>query len=359
MEGSLVADDQDQEKTEEPTPKKLEDARKEGDVVSSREVNSWFAIAALLLYLSMILPYFAEGIMETAIAFIERPHVFSINSDNFAPLLTHVWDDVFAYMIIPLGLFLLVGLLSNIIQHGLLYTTKSIQPKLSKISPKAGFKRLFSAKSLMEFAKGIVKIIIVGLIAYFLLASEFSHLDRFVNQDIAVTIADIQWMVILLITFVLAIFSVFAAIDYVYQRYEYMKKHRMTKQQVKDEMKQTFGDPQIKSRIQRIRQERAQKRMMAAVPKADVVITNPTHFAVALAYDGETMNAPTIVAKGQDLIAQQIKKIAKENNVTTVENKPLARALFQFDIDQEIPPEHYHAVAEIIQYVWAIKGKKG
>lgn len=353
----MAESDQDQEKTEEPTPKKLEDARKEGDVVTSKEVNAWFAIAALLFYISFILPYFGEGVMTTASAFIERPHQFLLNSGNLASLLTHIWNEVFAYLIIPLGLFLVVGVMSNIMQHGILYTTKSIEPKLSKISLKAGFKRIFSAKSLMEFAKGIVKLIMVSIIAYLILESEYAGFQRFVMQDIVVTLKDVQWLVILLTIFVLAIFSVFAAIDYVYQRYEYMKKHRMTKQQVKDELKQTFGDPQVKGRIQKVRRERAQNRMMSAVPDADVVITNPTHFAVALSYDSETMNAPKIVAKGQDLIAQNIKKVAKENDVVIVENKPLARALVQFEIDDEVPPEHYYAVAEIIQYVYAVKQK--
>lgn len=352
-----MAEDSDLEKTEEPTPKRLEEARKEGDVVTSREVNAWFGIAALLTYLWLILPYFGEGVVNIIRLFIEQPHQYSVTKSSMAPLLTVLWESVLYYLMIPLGLFVIVAVASNVMQHGFLYTTKSLKPKFSKISPKSGIKKIISMRSIVEFAKGLVKLSIVGFLAYLLLVPEFQRISRFVDQEVIFTMQHLQWIVILLVSLVLAVFAIFAALDFAYQKYEYMKKLRMTKQQVKDEMKQSYGDPHVKGRIRKIRTERARERMMAAVPKADVVITNPTHFAIALAYQENQMDAPTIVAKGQDLVALRIKEIAKENDVVTVENKPLARALYAFDINEQIPPEHYKAVAEIIRYVWAIKGK--
>lgn len=213
---------------------------------------------------------------------------------------------------------------------------------------------------MVEFIKGILKLIIVGGIAYILLAPEFDRLEALLQMDVIDLLREIQVLIIRMMIGVVSIMAVIAALDYAYQRYEHLKQMRMSRQEVRDEYKQSEGDPQVKARLRQIRTERARTRMMAAVPQADVVVTNPTHFAVALQYDSESMAAPTVVAKGADDVAFRIRDIANDNDVPIVENPPLARALFAgVDIDQQIPEEHYKAVAQLISYVYGLKGRGG
>jgi flagellar biosynthesis protein FlhB len=210
----------------------------------------------------------------------------------------------------------------------------------------------------VEFIKGVIKLAIVAWIAYYLMAPELDRAEQLMDMDVIDVLAEIYWLVIRLMIGVVAFMLVVAVADYVYQRFEYMKQLRMSRQEIRDEHKQSEGDPQVKARLRQIRMDRARRRMMAAVPTADVVVTNPTHFSVALRYDSETMAAPSVVAKGVDTVAFRIRELAKQHDVPIVENPPLARALFAgVEIDQQVPEAHFKAVAQVISYVYRLKGR--
>ena len=250
------------------------------------------------------------------------------------------------------GLFVVAAIASSLVQHGFLFAPERIKPTLSKISPISGAKRLFSLRSLSELAKGVVKLLIVGGIAVAIIWPILSTLAIAPLSPISAGLDLLYGTVIKVLLGVVAALSVMALADTAYTRYEHIKKLRMTKEEVKDEHRQTEGDPHVKARLRAIRNERARQRMMQAVPNADVVITNPTHYAIALEYEAEAMAAPRVVAKGVDLLAQRIRDVATEHDVPLIENPPLARALYDgVDLGHEIKPEHYKAVAEIIAFV--------
>lgn len=345
-------------KTEEPTSKKLEDARDQGSVASSREVNTWMLLMAGAIVLVMFSEGMADDLNAMLLMFVENPHAISFDDGNIFAVLSGVLMDFISILLLPFILFIVVALASGVLQNGIKFSPKALEIKFDKFSPVKGFKRIFSGKQLVEFVKGILKMAIVGSVAAVPLLPTFERIDSLPTYDIAYLPGQIRELVIMLFTGVLAVLAVIAAIDLLYQRWEHQRSLRMTKQEVKDEHKSTEGDPAAKQRLRKVRMERAQRRMMQAVPDADVVITNPTHFAVAMKYDPDTMSAPLVVAKGQDLVAFKIREIAEENDITIVENKPLAQALyFGVDIDDEVPEEHYKAVAEIISYVWNVKGR--
>jgi flagellar biosynthetic protein FlhB len=223
----------------------------------------------------------------------------------------------------------------------------------------AGAKRLFSSRSLVEFAKGLLKLGIVGGVSWYLMRPEFDRLERFTGFDVMQMLAVLNDLSLRLMGAVLAVMTAIAGLDFFYQKFQLMKSLRMSREDMREEYKQQEGDPMIKGRLKQLRLERARRRMMAEVPKADVVITNPTHFAVALRYDQTAMAAPRVVAKGADLVAKRIRELAEEAKVPIVENPPLARALFAtVELDQEVPPEHYKAVAKVISYVMALRGRR-
>ncbi len=257
-------------------------------------------------------------------------------------------------MLILFGAALATGL----VQSGLIMAPDRIKPKLEKISLISGVKRLFSMRSLTEFAKGLFKISVVGFVATMLMLPEFASLDQIPKLEVSDMLGYLHGLIGRLLIGVLSIITVIAALDFLYQKFEHLKQNRMSRQEIKDEMKHTEGDPIIKQRLRQIRHDRARKRMMAAVPEASVVITNPTHFAVALKYELDEMSAPVLIAKGVDHLAFRIREIAREADVPIVENPPLAQALHAgVEVDDQIPPEHYKAVAEIIGYVFRLKGK--
>lgn len=349
--------EQDQEKTEEPSQKKLEEARKRGQIYQSREVNSFL----LVFTLAIILSWSAGDIMEHAhgvlAVFITQPDLIPAEDTGLAQVLKEVIFKSAGILMGPLLAFVVAALAASMVQKPLILSAGPIAPKWEKISPVKGLSRMFSSRSLMEFLKGIIKITIVGIIAWTSVEPYRGEIMRLPDTDMTSMLHLLQRMVGDMLTGILVALFFIALADYLYQRYDYMKNLRMSKQEQKDEYKQQEGDPHIKQRIRALRMERARKRMMAEVPTSDVVITNPTHYAVALKYDNTKMAAPIVVAKGQDKVALKIREVAKEHDVPIVENPPLARALYPVDIEKEIPLEHYKAVAEVISYVYKMKNK--
>jgi flagellar biosynthetic protein FlhB len=299
-----------------------------------------------------------HGVTATAFKFVESPHAISLDVEDMQEALSGLLLDV-GWAVAPIvGLMVVLAIAANVGQVGLLWAPTKIAPQLQKISLINGVGRLFSMRTVVEFLKGLAKLVAVAAVAFGLVFSAMNDIELISSFSLGQILDRIQLVAILLTAGTAAVMTVVAALDYAFQRRSFIKQMRMTKQEVRDEHKQAEGDPQIKARIRRLRMERAQKRMMAAVPEADVVITNPTHFAVALAYEMETMSAPRLVAKGADVLAQRIREIAEENQVPLVENPPLARALYaSVELDQEIPPEHYQAVAQVIGYVMRLKGE--
>ncbi len=353
-----MADDTDKsQKTEEPTPKKLQDARDKGQVASSREINHWFMLLAISIIFMVLADSMAGDIARTLVKFIERPDSLPTDAGGLNAVFTSTIADIGMALLPAMIILVLAALASGFMQTGFIASVDRIQPKLEKISIIKGAERLFSMKAVVEFTKGVLKIAIVGSVATMVILPQFDGMDRLMTIPAIEFLGELQWLGVKLVAAILAVMTVIAVIDFLYQRFEHVKGMRMSRQEIKDEMKQTEGDPQVKARMKQIRTERARKRMMAAVPEADVVITNPTHFAVALKYDPENMAAPRLLAKGADLVAQRIRELAKEHDVPIVENPPLAQALFAgVEIDDEVPEEYYKAVAEVISYVFQLKG---
>jgi flagellar biosynthesis protein FlhB len=352
-------DTEDSEKTEEPTSKKLDDAHSKGDVAKSQEVSTWFVLLSATL-MFMVFGYSMSASLGTTLrTFIESPHDIAVDGEHMLVVWSQVgWGLIFA-LGLPLGLLILGGLSGNLIQHRLVFSAEQMKPKWSKISPLAGTKRLFSMTSLANFAKGIAKLSIVGFVMFLIMWPERDQLTIMVSSDLVNLLPTVRVLSIKLMIGVVAVMSVIAAIDFLYQQHKWQEKQKMTIKELRDEHKQMEGDPTIKAKLRQVRIERGRKRMMASVPNASVVITNPTHYAIALQYE-QGMGAPVCLAKGADKIALKIREVAEENNVPLVENPPLARALFaSVEVDDVIPSEHYKAVAQVIGYVMRIRGKLG
>lgn len=349
----------DDQKTEEPTPKRLQDARKRGQVVQSREVNNWIMIFAGTLVLMMALPYAIVQMKHTLTGFIEHPQNFPTDAAGIGDVLLGLFSDIGMALFLPILILFIAALIGPFVQVGVLFTTETIQPSLEKISVMAGVKRLFSAKAVIEFLKGLLKLSLVSVVGVMLLLPFFGSVEHFVGLDLTQTLDELQYLMLRLLTGVLSVLAVIATIDYLFQRHDFMKKMRMSKQEMREEYKQTEGDPHVKARLRELRQTKARQRMIQSVPEADVVITNPTHYAIALKYETKEMDAPVMLAKGVDQVAQKIKEVAKEHKIPIVENAPLARALYaSMEIDESIPREHYKAVAEVISYVFKLKNRK-
>ena len=347
------------EKTEPATDKKLKDAREEGKVAKSKELTAAFDLIVLFLVLKIFISYVGGKLLGIFSYIYDRMPDFlteTQKSMSSVSVRNFMNDIMLQFLLIVLPFFafgVAITLLISIIQVGWKISTKPMAPKFSKFNPINGFKRIFSKDSFFELIKSILKI---GVIAYVAYTSVRSHEnDIFImyelplNQAIAL-IGDIIINTGLKIS---VVYLVVGVVDFAYNKHKFNEDMKMTKQEVKDEFKNTEGDPQIKGQQKRRMQEASQRRMMQDVPKADVVITNPTHFAVAIRYDSDTDQAPVVIAKGQDYVAFKIKEIAKENNISIVENKPLARMLFHnVDLGSEIPPELYQSVAEILAVIY-------
>jgi flagellar biosynthetic protein FlhB len=349
----------DSQKTEEPTQKRLQEARDKGQVAKSQEVSHWFMILAFAIVVGFFLPTVVRDLGRVLTPFLEQPHAISIGSGGLQRLLFHTFGSVGVALLLPLLFLVVVAFLSGFVQTGLVITAEQIKPKLEKLSPLKGMKRLFSLRALVDFTKGLFKLAIVGAVIGLVLWPERNVIPNIATLEAPQILGLMQTFVLRILVAVVAVMTIIAALDFLFQKSQHMKQLRMSRQELKDEFKQTEGDPMIKARLRQIRGERARRRMMAAVPEADVVVTNPTHFAVALKYSPEEMTAPRLVAKGIDSLAQRIRELAEELDIPVVENPPLARALHAVvELDHEVPPEHYKTVAEIIGYVWRLKGRK-
>lgn len=348
----------DSQKTEDPTPKKLEDARRKGQVPISREINNWVMLLAGTIVVLALGPGMMQDMLVLLRTYFEQSWQFPEAPGGLQFAVVEALKETLLIIALPLLFLMAAAFIGPFIQVGPLFAPEVIKMDISKISIFKGFQRLFSMKSIMEFVKGILKISIISVVGLVILAPFYRSIDHMVGLPIAGAVEEMDTMISRLLIGILVVLFVIAVIDLLYQRYEHNKKMRMTKQELKDEYRQSEGDPHVKAKLRQLRQERARARMMQAVPGADVVITNPTHYSVALKYDPDVQDAPQVVAKGVDELALRIREVAKENDVIILPNPPLARVLFDtVEVDDMVPPEHYKAVAEIISYVFKLKGK--
>ena len=295
---------------------------------------------------------------EILLAYLQRAGDWPSAPGGLAIFLDDGFEKVLMIMMLPMLVLMLAAFLAPFVQVGPIFAPEVLRPDFSKLSPFKGFGRLFSRRSLIEFLKGLAKISLVGAVAFVIVYPYFGGMDHWVGLPIPILEDEIMRVINRLLIGILVVLFVIMTTDFAYQRFEHYKKLRMTKQELKDEYKQSEGDPHVKARLRQLRNERARRRMMQSVPKADVVITNPTHFAIALEYKPETMDAPICLAKGTDSVALRIREVAKEHNISIVENPPLARTLYDVvELDEAIPPEQYKAVAEVISFVFKTKGR--
>ncbi|SHN82955.1 flagellar biosynthesis protein FlhB [Bradyrhizobium erythrophlei] len=350
----MADEDDGGERSEDPTQKRLDDALERGDVAKSQEVNTWFMIAGATLVLSTFAGSIG-GIQTPLKNVIANSWMLRTDGPALLQLAQHLEYAVFAAIGVPLLMLVIAAIAGNMLQHRLVWSGESLKPKLSKISPMEGAKRVFGKQAVANFAKGLFKVIALGAVMTAVLWPERHRLESMLRSDPMSLFGVIVGLTVHLMGAVVALLAVVAIADYFFQYRQWYERQKMSLREMKEEFKQSEGDPHIKGRIRQLRQARMKKRMMAAVPKASVIITNPTHYSIALSYE-RGMQAPVCVAKGVDLIALKIREIAGKHSIPIVENVPLARALYAtVEIDEEIPVEHYHAVAEIIGYVMGLK----
>ncbi|MBU0983205.1 MAG: flagellar biosynthesis protein FlhB [candidate division Zixibacteria bacterium] len=353
-----MAEDSFQERTEKATPRRRDKAREEGRVAKSMELNAAAVIMLGFTSLFLLGPFIAERTLDLMRYTLSHAPDLAQSQPTFHKFFV---DNLVRFFTIVSPVFitmLVIGLIVNIAQVGFKVSTKAIEPKFEKLNVVEGVKKLFSMRSLVQLCRDTIKLVVVGFVAYKVIRSEFDGFFALADMttiEFAVTMGKLAMMVALKIGVVIAIIAV---LDYAYQKYEFEKSIKMSKQEIKDEYKDTDGNPQLKQRVRQIQRETSRRRMMDAVPTADVVVTNPTHLAVALKYDPSEMGAPVVVAKGERLIAQRIKEIAREHGVPVIEDKPLARSLFKIcNVGDFVPEKLYRAVAEILAHVYRLKGK--
>ena len=342
------------EKTEEPTAKKRADARKKGQVGRSQELNTAFVLLVGFFTLKLLWDSIYLSIASyTTYVFTNLNQ--SVDTENIIHIFIGI-IVVLAKTAFPIMFaIMLIGLAINFFQVGLNFNTESIEFKLDKLNPINGFGRIFSKRSLVELAKSFFKILVIGFFLYRFIHEQILAMPQFMFFDLTTSLALVAEIIFQMAFIVIGVIMIMALMDYGYQKWQTTQDLKMTKQEVKDEMKQSEGDPQIKGKIRQKQRQMAMARMMKEVPKADVIVTNPTHYAIALSYQ-QGMSAPLVVAKGQDLVAQRIKEIAREARVPIIENKPLARAIYAaVQIGDAIPQELYQAVAEVLAYVYRLK----
>ncbi len=354
----MSEEEDDASKTEDASQKKIEDSFKKGQVFSSREISNFFLMLGLTFFMAWVAAWLMQRISGGLAGYITRPDSIQMDTTAIGYLMNDLAWNMLGWMAIPFAVMVLVALIAGTVQRPFVFSAEPLKPQVSRISPVSGFKRIFSGKSFVEFFKGILKICFIGYIIYHILRSEFSYLMPLMDGDTFGLLAFLEHATMRILVAVTITLFFLSMADYLYQRFDFYKRLRMTKQETKDEYKQQEGDPHVKQRLRGIRRERARKRMMADVPKADVIITNPTHFAVALQYDPSSMQAPKLLAKGADKVALRIREIGEEHKIIVVRNPPVARMIYDsVDVDEFIKMEHYKAVAEIIGYVYKLRGK--
>lgn len=354
-----MADDQDKsQQTEEPTAKRLEQARENGDVVKSSEVTTFILLGGGTLAIAMFGKYVALSLGKTLSLFLQQPDSMNVDGPGLVAIMRLLLPQLAMTLAPFFAVMIAAGLAGHVLQSRPGFSFDRIAPDLSKVSPLAGFKRLFGAEGWINLVKGLAKMAVVGLAIWTQLWPERGGLEAILSQSTAAVMSDMSRLLFKVLMASLSALAVIAVLDYFWQRMRFLARNRMSKQEIKEEYRQNEGDPHIKAKIRQLRHERAKKRMIAAVPQATVVIMNPTHYAVALKYESGKMLAPVCVAKGLDALALKIRAVAEENDVPVVENPPLARALHAaVEIDDPVPPEHFKAVAQVIGYVLRLQGK--
>lgn len=352
------------EKTEPATSKKLTDARKEGQVAKSKEIGNAFGLLSLFIVLKLFVGNIGNSFLEVFNSIYSQiPSVIKMY-DGHVPAksyMTILGNMMLELLVILAPIFLigvLVAVICDLIQVKWAPTGKPLQPKFNKLNPISGFKKIFSKDSIVELVKSILKIGLIIYVVYSYLKSKVGVIFTLYDISLKQSLVLIGDLVIDLGIRVSAIYIVIGLLDFAYQKYKFSQDMKMTKQEVKDEYKDQEGDPQIKGKQKQRMREASQRRMMQSLPEADVVITNPTHYAVAIKYDSEKNEAPVVIAKGEDFLAQKIKDVAKQNHIEIVENKPLARMLYaNVEVGEAVPPELYQAVAEVLAFVYHLQGK--
>lgn len=353
-----MADDRDEsQQTEQPSQKRLDDARAKGDLVRSQEVSTFILLAGATLAIAIFARSASEGFARQFRFFLEQPDQIAVDPGGIMLLYRATLFHCLMLFGPAFGVLVIAALAAHLVQNPPAFAPDRLLPDLSKVSPMAGFKRLFGVEGLITMAKGLIKIVIVGAVSWFTLWPMRMRLESLLDAAPASIGSEMMHLVMRLLIAVLAVMAALAVLDYAIQYFRFIQRHRMTKQEVKDEHRQSDGDPAVKARIRKLRVERARKRMIAQVPKATVVIMNPTHYAVALQYESGKTPAPICLAKGVDALALRIRAVAEEHGVPIVENPPLARALYAtVEVDEAISAEHYKAVAEVIGYVMRLTG---
>lgn len=346
-----MADQPDQsQKTEEPTQKRLDDARKKGDMARSQDVPIWFMLLGLAILIAAAGPL-SRMVARPLVSLMDHPHAFDLQNGGVMDLTRSILVSLMPVAGIVFGVIMLFALSGHLIQNMPIWTTEKMKPKLDKLSPISGLKRMFGPQGWMNLFKSILKLLAIVVALVYAVWPRVSLIERAGGIEIALLAGAMQSIAGRLLIAALVVVGLIAAIDYIFQKQQFDQKMKMTRQEVKDEHKQSEGDPLVKAKIRQLRVERSRQRMMAAVPQASVIITNPTHYSIALKYD-DTTPAPVCIAKGVDELALRIREVAEEHNIPLIENPPLARALYaKIDIDEVIPREHYEAVAKIISFV--------
>jgi flagellar biosynthetic protein FlhB len=354
-----MAETDKEQQTEAPTDKRLEEAREEGQLPVSREIATWTIFVASLIVVAWLGPTMGREMIDGFRPFLEQPHEISLEGLGIQVLAAKTLAGLALSTVLVFSILSAGAILGTMVQTGFYVNPAKLKFNFERVFSLQGFKTIFSQNALAELVKSFLKLVVLGGVAVTIFIPLIQKLPLFVGQDLMATMAMMHHEAVHLMVVLMTIITVIAVADIVYQRYQYYKGLRMSKQEVKDERKQSEGDPLIRARLRGIRIEKARRRMMAQVPKADVVITNPTHYAVALQYDNAKMAAPVVLAKGIDVVALRIREVAEESEIPLVSNPPLARTLYEtVDLDKAIQPEHYRAVAEVISFVYKLRKKK-
>jgi flagellar biosynthetic protein FlhB len=354
-----MADDRDpSQQTEEPTQKRLQEAFEHGDIAKSPEVSAFVLLLGGTMAIMMFGGSATRGVADAMRVFIEQPEQMSVDPSGIMGLARHVTLTLAGILAPVFAVMMAAAVAGHVLQGRPTFSLEKVKPDFSKLNIFAGLKRMFGLEGLMNLVKGLLKIGLVGFAIWTQIWPERNMLQSVLGQSPMGVVGDMSHLLYKVLMAALISLAAIAAADYFIQRYRFLQRNKMSKQEIKEEYRQSEGDPHIKAKIRQIRQERAKKRMIAAVPEATVIITNPTHYAVALKYESGKMAAPVCVAKGVDAVALKIREVAKEHNVPVIENPPLARALFAtVEVDEVIPAEHFKAVAQVIGYVMRLTGK--